>query len=1520
MPLGVYPLVADSAPSLSQSPSPTGAFYIDNLIYPGNNAAPWGSSYLTGGGILFGKGGGAIEINIWGNGGGDYAFYGGYSSSDYPITVGSGGIIPALAMFSSASSYTDSTVTVGNTYAYEVVAFNAIGTSVPSASTQVTILGPASKLVYAQQPSNVTDDVAESPSIIVDVEDQYGNIVTTDNSTVTLAVASGPGSANGTLTATAVNGLATFSNVIFNTAGNYTLTASDGSLTLATSISFAVNPDGTTSAVTSSANPSEFGQSVLFTATVIANTPGAGTPTGTVTFLDGSTTLDTETLGGSGIATFGTSALTAGSHSITIIYGGDTDFTTSTSSAITQVVNQDMTTSVVASSANPSVFGESDTFTATVTANAPGSGIPTGMVTFLDGSATLGTETLNSSGVATFSTSALTVGSHSITVVYGGDTDFTTSASATVTQVVDKDATTSFVVSSANPSVFGQSVTFTATVAASAPGSGTPTGMVTFMDGATTLGTGTLDGSGLTTLSTLALTVGSHSITVVYSGDADFTTSTSSTLTQTVSQSATSSSVASSANPSVFGQSVTFTATVAASAPGSGIPTGTVTFMDGVTTLGTGTLDGSGQITISSAALSVGSYSITVVYGGDTDFTTSTSSTLTQIVNQAATTSSVASSANPSVVGQSVTFTASVTASAPSSGTPTGTVTFMDGATTLGTGTLNGSGQTTLATSALTLGSHSITVVYGGDTNYTTSTSSTLTQTINQAATTSSVASSANPSVFGQSVTFTATVAASAPGSGIPTGMVTFKDGATTLGTGTLNGSGQTTLATSALALGSHSITVVYAGDSDFTTSTSSTLTQTVNQAATTTAVTSTTAPSVVGQSVTFTATVSAGAPGSGTPSGNVTFKDGSTVLGTGSVNGSGIATLSVSNLSLGSHSITAVYAGDANFTTSTSAAFNQTVNRDSTTTAFVSSVEPVAFSLSVMFTAAVSANAPGSGTPTGTVTFKDGSTTLGSGSLNGSGQATFSTSVLALGSHSITAVYGGDANFTGSTSSSFTESVDQTPPSMVVFDQQPTSATAGTTIGPAITVDVEDPFGNVVASDSSQVTLSVATGSGSLLGTLTVAAVNGVATFNDLSLDVAGPYTLSASDGSIAGATSNSFTITPAAAAKLAFVQQPTTSEADSSINPAVTVAVEDQFGNVVTTDNSNVTLALASGPGALAGTFTVAAQSGLATFSNLSLNTAGPYTLSATDASLSSATSNSFTVTPASNPTGLTVVQQPTTVTAGSDPSSALVIQVKDQSGNIVTGFNSPVALSIVSGPAGGVLAGSPTVMAVNGVATFSNIQIVRAGTYVLSASINGGIVAESSPIQIDPGPATQNVVMQQPAPSWQYGNISPDVVINLTDQYGNPVGVGNVRVTAALSSGPAGANLTGTLTVPAVAGRATFNNLSVNLPGIYTLVFTSTGDSPAVTESFEVVSIPAQRFLFNGSPISARSILMQQRRNAPTYIKLGPPSILITQLVSEVDHFSAAPAVVVNPQSFLSAISASDPNLLHKFLDSY
>jgi len=211
-------------------------------------------------------------------------------------------------------------------------------------------------------------------------------------------------------------------------------------------------------------------------------------------------------------------------------------------------------------------------------------------------------------------------------------------------------------------------------------------------------------------------------------------------------------------------------------------------------------------------------------------------------------------------------------------------------------------------------------------TTSTTTSASTTTTTL--PGTTTGLTSSVHPwSVFGQPVTFTATVTAKSPGAGTPTGTVTFEDGSSTLGTGTLNGSGQATFTTSTLAVGSHSITASYGGDATFTGSTSSALTQTVKKASTATLVSSSANPSVSGQPVTFTATVTAKSPGGGTPSGTVSFKDGSSTLGTGTLDSSGQAMFTISTLTVGSHSITASYGGDASFKGSTSPKFTQTVN-----------------------------------------------------------------------------------------------------------------------------------------------------------------------------------------------------------------------------------------------------------------------------------------------------------------------------------------------------------------------------------------------------------------------------------------------------------------------------------------------------------------------------------------------------------------------------------------------------------------
>jgi hypothetical protein len=177
---------------------------------------------------------------------------------------------------------------------------------------------------------------------------------------------------------------------------------------------------------------------------------------------------------------------------------------------------------------------------------------------------------------------------------------------------------------------------------------------------------------------------------------------------------------------------------------------------------------------------------------------------------------------------------------------------------------------------------------------------------------------------------------------------------------------------------------------------------------------------------VTFTATVSVTAPGAGTPTGTVTFMDGAATLGTGTVSG-GVATFTTATLSVGHHNVTAVYGGDASFNGSSSTPVDQEVQKAETTTALTSSVNPSAVGQSVTFTATVTVAAPGAGTPTGTVSFKEGATTLGTGTVNGAGVATFTTAALAAGSHYITATFSGDGSFNGSTSNVLQQDVRYT-------------------------------------------------------------------------------------------------------------------------------------------------------------------------------------------------------------------------------------------------------------------------------------------------------------------------------------------------------------------------------------------------------------------------------------------------------------------------------------------------------------
>ena len=220
-----------------------------------------------------------------------------------------------------------------------------------------------------------------------------------------------------------------------------------------------------------------------------------------------------------------------------------------------------------------------------------------------------------------------------------------------------------------------------------------------------------------------------------------------------------------------------------ATAPASGTRTGTVNFQDsGISIIGCGAqpVAVNGKATCVVSYASPGSHTISAIYSGDANFNPSTSPNLTQTVNMGNTTTALASSANPSVAGQNVTYTATVTATAPASGTRTGTVDFRDAGVTIagcGAQAVSVAGKATCTVTYAGPGSHTISGVYSGDANFNPSTSPNLTQTVNMGNTTTALASSANPSVVGQNVTYTATVTATAPASGTRTGTVDFQDG-----------------------------------------------------------------------------------------------------------------------------------------------------------------------------------------------------------------------------------------------------------------------------------------------------------------------------------------------------------------------------------------------------------------------------------------------------------------------------------------------------------------------------------------------------------------------------------------------------------------------------------------------------------------------------------------------------------------------------------------------------------------------
>ena len=699
---------------------------------------------------------------------------------------------------------------------------------------------------------------------------------------------------------------------------------------------------------------------------------------------------------------------------------------------------------------SPSTYGASVTFTATVTDGA------TGDVQFFDAGSLLGTGTLDglSPNHATFSTSDLSVGTHAtITATYAGDATYDDSSSTDFSLTVDQAPTTTTVASALNPSTFGASVTFTATVTSAG---GTATGDVDFYNGAVKLGTGTLDGlsPNHATFSTSDLSVGTHaSIRADYMGDTNFATSFSGDLSQEVDKALTTTTIESEPNPSTFGESVTFTAHVS---DGLLVPTGTVEFFDNLTSLGTDTLDGSGDASVDVTTLGGGSHTaIHAHYAGTTDFAASTSTDLSQTVDKAtpvlAWDSTPPGAAGPTDPGSTTVGAASYTPAASSLSPVTVTYSLHTGSSgcTLITGVVH----------FTAVGTCKIDADQTSDSNWNAATQIEQTITVAQASTTTTVSRTggSNPSTFGESVTFTAHVS---DGLLVPTGTVEFFDNLTSLGTDTLDGSGDASVDVTTLGGGSHTaIHAHYAGTTDFAASTSTDLSQTVDKATPVLAWDST-PPGAAGPTDPGSTTVGAA---SYTPAASslspvtVTYS-----LHTGS-SGCTLITGVVHFTAVGTCKIDADQTSNSNWNAATQIEQTITVAQASTTTTVsrTGGSNPSTFGESVTFTAHVS---DGLLVPTGTVEFFDNLTSLGTDTLDGSGDASVDVTTLGGGSHTaIHAHYAGTTDFAASTSTDLSQTVDKATPVLeVTSDVNPSVYGASVTFTAHVTSTAGTPTGDV--------------------------------------------------------------------------------------------------------------------------------------------------------------------------------------------------------------------------------------------------------------------------------------------------------------------------------------------------------------------------------------------------------------------------------------------------------------------------
>ncbi|MBV6514396.1 MAG: hypothetical protein HPKKFMNG_00019 [Planctomycetes bacterium] len=432
----------------------------------------------------------------------------------------------------------------------------------------------------------------------------------------------------------------------------------------------------------------------------------------------------------------------------------------------------------------------------------------------------------------------------------------------------------------------------------------------------------------------------------------------------------------------------------------------------------------------------------------------------------------------------------------------------------------------------------------------------------------------------------------------------------------------------------------------------------------------------------------------------------------------------------------------------------------------------------------------------------------------------------------------------------------------------------------PAITVLVLDAADNQVYTYSTPITVALLAnpGSATLSGTLTLVPSSGAASFSTLSLNAPGiGYTLAASSGSLIQGVSTAFNVgTPGVAARLSFYTEPPAAAAPGvAFASPVRVRVVDVRGVMVPSATNAITLSFAANPGSasLGGTLTVNAVAGVATFSGLSINAAANgYKLLASSGSFVTATSQEIDVGAAGVASGLRFSLQPVGAQNGLPLDPFARVQVIDVFGNVVTGATNSVALALPSSMTGAALGGTLSVAAINGEATFANVVLTGTnGSYRLEASSGALRIATSNLFQLSGAP-TEIAFAQQPTNVVAGSFVWAPVKVEFRDGSGQRLTTVNRLVTIALGANPGGSTLSGTLSVQAVNGVAVFSNLWLNKAASgYTLVAASTGLTSIASASFNVAA---------GVP--ANMSFTVQPSNGLTGVALNPaPTVSVTDL---------------------------------------